>query len=62
MKKDYITNSKLCDILIDNSIVKAIKELGKEETLKSIESMSQAIYRSKLRQGYYRYIDNKKGG
>ena len=62
MKKDYITNSELCDLLIDNSIEKAIEKLGLKRTLKSIESLKQPIYRAKLRQGYYRYIDKIKKG
>ena len=61
MDKDYITNSELCDILVDDSILKAVKVLGEVKTLEDIESMKPAIYRAKLRQGYYRYMDNKGG-
>ena len=60
MANDYITNSELCDILIYNSIRRAINTLGLERTLETIESINQPIYRAKLRQGYFKYI-NKKG-
>ena len=57
--KDYITNTELVNVMIDNAIEKAVNKLGLEGTLESIESFSLPIYRAKLRQGYFRYLKRR---
>ena len=49
----------LIEILIDNTIQKAVNTLGLEGTLESIESIASPIYRAKLRQGYFRYLKRR---
>lgn len=57
--KDYITNSEFVEILIDDTIQRAVNTLGLEGTLESIESIASPIYRAKLRQGYFRYLKRR---
>ena len=59
MAKDYITDTELVNVMIDNAIKRAVNKLGLEGTLESIENINLPIYRAKLRQGYFRYLKRR---
>ena len=53
-------NKKFIKQLAYNSLDKAISKLGKRNTLKIIESISNPIFRAIYRNIYFEYIKNKK--